>query len=298
MGGSEGKVPDIIMLEFLEFDNTVIGILTRVCLLFDQTFTVIGICLLGYHCLNVKVFRRALIIVAFTLILARYMKSLWQVPLPPGLGKQGWAFPSGHMFNAVMLWGWMMICYRRPLFWVCGVIYLIGVGVGLVHYGYHYPMDVWGSVGFGLLALIFFKYYFHYKYIRDSEALGSLIMTAVGVVLIALIPRGFSMPTPLLGLGALLGAGISFYLMDTRRGEGLLPRSGWGKLSKFAIALVGVGVSFVIGSIITGVVGTAWGFFLEGIVMVLVCTVGVDWLWAKINKGRAFGGGMKPVSSN
>ena len=48
---------------------------------------------LGYLVNSKLRFSRCIFVFLFSMILACYLKSIWQVPLNPALGKAGWAFP-------------------------------------------------------------------------------------------------------------------------------------------------------------------------------------------------------------
>src|SRR5262245_61871329 len=111
------------------FDNW-LDVLTKGCLLFTHIYAVLAAMVIGYLLIDRKVFGQVIIIVAFTLVFNRYLKSVFQVPLPPSLGKSGWAFPSGHMQLAFAMWGWIAWNYRYKWLWILLGIFLTGVGVG------------------------------------------------------------------------------------------------------------------------------------------------------------------------
>ncbi len=85
-------------------------------------------------------------------ILTFFLKSIFQVPLPPPL--HGYGFPSGHTVANTLLYLSFMKRYKQ-IFWLKIVIpfLLLGIWVMLVCYGFHYPIDVIGGVGLSLALL-------------------------------------------------------------------------------------------------------------------------------------------------
>ncbi|GAA2911103.1 phosphatase PAP2 family protein [Streptomyces thioluteus] len=69
-------------------------------------------------------------------------------PGPPGMGPGGY-FPSGHAATAAVAYGLVVLLLaggRRWWFWAAVYAVLnVGVGVGLVRCGYHWPLDVVGA---------------------------------------------------------------------------------------------------------------------------------------------------------
>lgn len=143
--------------------------------------------LLGYFCLNKEIFSRALFIYLFTLILGQYLKSLWQVPLPPHLG-EGWAYPSGHMLAAMALYGWLAVEFRNRWINLSILLGLVGIGWSLVFMGYHSSEDVVAGVFFGAMEIIFYGLLCRYLP-RPYHPLIGLFLVVPAVALILLNPR-------------------------------------------------------------------------------------------------------------
>lgn len=132
-------------------------------------------------------FIRTLLLVSFTLVYNLGLKSIWQVPLLPPL--EGWAFPSGHMHAAVVFWGWLAIEFHR--FWFTGIVLIILsiIAYSLLHYFYHWPIDILAAIIFGSLSLFLFSLlnrlpYFHNKLYRT----GTLLTIIALAIFIAVYP--------------------------------------------------------------------------------------------------------------
>lgn len=65
------------------------------------------------------------------------------------------SFPSGHTFNAVVVWGMLYALGRIPL-WAAAVP-VAGVALGRVFLGTHFLGDVVGGVAFGVLLILVFR---------------------------------------------------------------------------------------------------------------------------------------------
>ena len=87
------------------------------------------------------------------------LKITFQIPLAPSLGKEGGAFPSGHMQSSIVLYGWLFKSINRLSIQVLIIILLIGIGGGLVHLGYHNYFDVFGAVFAGILLIFTYNWF-------------------------------------------------------------------------------------------------------------------------------------------
>lgn len=102
---------------------------------------------------NTTIWEYACLLILFAMIFNTLLKSLFLVPLNPAIGKEGFAFPSGHMHVSVVFYGWVFLAYTQK--GVRGLILLIltGIGYGLIQQGYHDFNDVGAAAAVGLLTL-------------------------------------------------------------------------------------------------------------------------------------------------
>jgi PAP2 superfamily protein len=192
------------------------GVLTT-----TKPITVIFVILFGYIFLKKEAFGRAFCIFAFAIILNPFLKSLFQVPLPPTLGSAGWAFPSGHMLTATIFWAWLAWEYKSKNLWIFVVLLLTGIGIGLVYFGYHYPSDIAGALFFALLTLYLYHLLLKLPIFRVSPPLIGFALALISLLLICGIfsitqPKAISIRNAIgLALGALLGFSVG-WLIDTK----------------------------------------------------------------------------------
>lgn len=86
------------------------------------------------------------------------LKIMFQIPLNPDLHKIGFAFPSGHMQLSTIVYGWLALKIPSARLRVLIGVILIGVGCGLVYFGYHTGLDVLGGVFFASLLIAFYAF--------------------------------------------------------------------------------------------------------------------------------------------
>ncbi|MCC8398105.1 MAG: phosphatase PAP2 family protein [Rickettsia endosymbiont of Labidopullus appendiculatus] len=98
------------------------------------------------------IFAQALFLLAFTIIFNAVLKSFFQVPLNPKIGK-GFAFPSGHMQASVAFYGWVIWSMHNNILTILLSIVILGIGASLIYCGYHNLYDVLGGIVFAILTI-------------------------------------------------------------------------------------------------------------------------------------------------
>ncbi|MFI4938503.1 MAG: phosphatase PAP2 family protein [Candidatus Berkiellales bacterium] len=178
----------------------------------DPMYAFVGI--LGFLLLSKKIYGSALLLVFFTMIYNFYLKSLWQMPLPPPM--EGWAFPSGHMHCAMVFWGTLACAYRKV--WLTAILFFILclVGYGLIYHGYHYPMDILGSVLFGSLSITLYHLLGHTPFFKDKPYRFGIILGILGLGMILLLPPELRKNQLWQGLGGLFGLSLGWSTLQAQ----------------------------------------------------------------------------------
>lgn len=122
-------------------------------LLFSNKPIIAPLIILGYIWISRKIFYDAICLLMFSMILNFALKNTFQVPLSPLLGKQGYAFPSGHMQTSTVLYGWLAFASKNTLLRILIALLLIGIAFSLVYFGYHNYVDITGAVFFAFLLI-------------------------------------------------------------------------------------------------------------------------------------------------
>lgn len=162
-------------------------------LAFSHTPILAGFLVLGLLSKHREKFAKAAFLTLFTIVYNLYLKSLWQMPLPPPA--EGWAFPSGHMHSAFVFWGWLAIEFGKIWFYEIVFFILTLVGYGLVQQGYHYPIDVFASVGFGSLSIVLYALINRLPFFKNhSDRVGFLMVILSGIVFFLLPGSSASKP--------------------------------------------------------------------------------------------------------
>lgn len=227
----------------------------RFFLFLGQEWFLIPLIVIGYFSPKRSAFYRAFLILLFTFIFNVYLKAIWKIPLPPELHSENFAFPSGHMQSALAFWLWLSFELNIIWFYLLAVFILIGIGSGLVHFGYHNFGDILGSIGFGIITLVCyiliirllqvtlksndFKNSKNYKNFRISDEFPLNIYLGLIVLIFSVIFINLTevlRPHVWLGLGAMIGLIIgSFYEFQDNSIATLKAR-----ILKIILALLGI----------------------------------------------------------
>ena len=185
------------------FIHNLLWLIAKTGLMFCNPFVILGLILIGFLSGREKIFVHALFLVLFTVTYNLYLKTIFKVPLPPPL--EGFAFPSGHMHSAVIFWGWLALKY--PATWARGgiVLMLTFAGYGLVYEGYHYPIDILGSLAFGSLTLIIYKRLTQIQRFQIQPYLLGVILCLINMGLIFMLPIALRKPPIWVACGGLIG---------------------------------------------------------------------------------------------
>lgn len=141
----------------------------------------------GYLSTRSTVFAQAILLFCLSLLLNIYLKSIFKIPLPPELGKIGWAFPSGHMMRAVAFWTFLALEFRSKKLTIALLPTFAGLGWALCHFNYHYPKDIYGAIGFGLLLAVGYKKLISTPFIqKDPTRTGLYILPLSFLLLIGI----------------------------------------------------------------------------------------------------------------
>jgi len=110
---------------------------------------------LGLIFVDFKYFKNVIYLIGLSLIFNLVLRSYFKVPLVAWLNKPGFAFPSGHMQNASLIYSAIAFRYSKTwLNYLLGSV-LFGIGICLVQKGYHNLIEVAAgfAIGFGLAHL-------------------------------------------------------------------------------------------------------------------------------------------------
>lgn len=170
--------------------------------------------LLGFYCVNRKVFSQALVLLFFTMIYNLYLKSIWQIPLTPPL--EGWAFPSGHMHAGWVFWGWLALQFNLrftlPIF--LGMMLLSGWAMS--YHNYHNLADMLGAAGFGSVSLLLYTLINKkLPVLKDNFFLVAVILGGMGITLIQILPEAMqTKPHIWLAQGGIMGVAIGWLIFE------------------------------------------------------------------------------------
>jgi len=115
---------------------------------------------LAYWFWRKDIMGRAGMVLLATFVINALVKSIFQIPRPDLISHlvfaDDWSFPSGHSQGAMVLWGWLAYELKDKRFTGIAALLIAGVGFSRIYLGVHYPSDVLGGFGIGLLTLILY----------------------------------------------------------------------------------------------------------------------------------------------
>ena len=68
----------------------------------------------------------------------------------------GGGFPSGHTQGTLVFWGYLALCFRRPLLWVITGLLIILIPLSRLYLGVHFPTDLLGGYLIGAILLLLY----------------------------------------------------------------------------------------------------------------------------------------------
>ncbi len=157
----------------------------------------------------------------------------------------GGGLPSGHAQNAVVLWGYLALRWKRRLFTALAALLIVLVSLSRVYLGVHFPTDILGGWLLGALGLALFWRYQD----RLAAAWGGLpfgLQVGAGLALPAVILALYAEPTGDALIAAAALAGIAGTLPLERRWVRFRrARWGWAMVAALGIGMGGVALLYL-----------------------------------------------------
>jgi membrane-associated phospholipid phosphatase len=137
------------------------SLIAKIFLEFSNIEILLPVILLGLIS-RPKIFLTPTFLVLITLILTPLLKAIFAIPYSPELvaklGKNGFAFPSGHMQTSCVFYGWFLFNFSNKYLRAALSALILGIGFGLIYEGYHNIFDVLGGMFFALSTIYFAIY--------------------------------------------------------------------------------------------------------------------------------------------
>lgn len=132
--------------------------------------------------------------------------------------------PSGHAQNALVVWGYLALQFRRAWLWVLAVVLIVLISLSRVYLGVHFPTDILGGYLLGAVLLLAYLWLEPglETWLKQKGLAWQLGLTlTLPWLLIFLFPTEDGVSTG----AALLGLGVGFTL--ERRWVGFETRGLW-----------------------------------------------------------------------
>ncbi|MBS0236438.1 MAG: hypothetical protein JSS50_03760 [Proteobacteria bacterium] len=116
-----------------------------------------------------------------------YLKERWQIPLYPGTGESKYAFPSGHMQAATLVYLSFCLYIKRWWMWLLGTVMTVTAALAIQHAGYHNWLELWAGFCLAGINAITFWYIDKFLVLRPYQY-GVLFCIAQFVITVAYVP--------------------------------------------------------------------------------------------------------------
>lgn len=200
-----------------------------------------------WWCVDRAVGLRLAYLVLLSATLNANLKDLFRLPRPDPdqvrrlVEAEGYGFPSGHAQTAAAVALFLARRARKGAVWGAAILFAFLVGFSRMYLGVHYPADVLGGWGIGLLFMLLYAYLCN----RYEDRLASLPLWSK-LALAVLVPLVFlaihAAPDMVRNLAAMIGVGVGAVLERETlrfRVEGSWSRKG-GRL-----VLGGIGLAVI-----------------------------------------------------
>lgn len=157
--------------------------------------------IVGIFAIDRSKFLQIISICLLASIVNSYLKTYFGFPLHPSLGRTGFSYPSGHTNFNVVLWGAILLSFRKKWLLLPILVLLPFVFLGMNHYNYHTYIDIFGGICEGFIFLIIFYYSLKLNKTRYSRFL--IASTVTACAFLYMIPTEFQKTWMYMHVGAM-----------------------------------------------------------------------------------------------
>ncbi len=156
--------------------------LAKAFLFFTHEQFILPLLVIGYICIDKDTFYHAICLTFISMLFNSALKVSFKIPLSPLIGKEGFAFPSGHMQLATVLYIWLAYRSNSLLMRILVSILLTGIACSLLYFNFHNYQDIFGALFFATVLLILYNYT-----INKSKRNGYLVVLTFSLLIMLYI---------------------------------------------------------------------------------------------------------------
>jgi len=242
-----------------------------------------------YWCFDKKTAWRVVVLFFISSWLNSVMKDLISHPRPYNIDESvkightgGPGIPSGHAQQSLVLWAYLAVWVRKPLFTFFAVVMILSIALSRLYLGVHFPTDILGGWILGALLLAASWPAFS-KLERVVETLHHALLTAGAILVPALLALILASRWSVAPIGAV--SGFCTGLIIERNTAGFLPAdSFWKGALRYVSGITVMFLLFFGGKLLFGI--TTPGYlvytFLHSWIMGLWVSAGAPRMFAKL----------------
>jgi membrane-associated phospholipid phosphatase len=247
-----------------------------------------------YWCVDRRIGARVTLLFLLSTYLNFVAKTLVEQPRPfeydsrvRRLGEApGGGLPSGHAQNAVVVWGYLAVQFRRSWLWCLAGLLIVFISLSRLYLGLHFPTDLLGGylLGAALLLLYVWLEPGVESWLKKQGLVWQLgLALFIPLLLVFLLPTEEGVTTSAVMLGMGLGLALERRWLGFETGG-----SGWLRVLRFLLgAGVMVGLWLGLRLVFAGLEPNYLFRFIRYALMGLWGAFGAPWLFVRVGLAEA-----------
>jgi len=156
----------------------------------------------GVFAIDRNKFLQVVAICMFASFINLKLKEYFAIPMHSSLGRDWYAYPSGHTNWNIVLWGAVFILFRRWQILLFPITVFPFFFLGMRHYNYHTTIDIAAGAAEAVIILIVF--YYSLKFFKKDYSKFIALITVISAILLSFVDPKFQRSWTYMHLGSMI----------------------------------------------------------------------------------------------